>query len=69
MQIGYYDQEQAKLNSNKTVLSELWDEWPLMNEKDIRTILGSFLFSGDDVTKIVHSLSGGEKARLHWPNS
>src|SRR5690606_27059036 len=44
--------------------SELWDEWPLMNEKDIRTILGSFLFSGDDVTKIVHSLSGGEKARL-----
>lgn len=64
VQIGYYDQEQAKLNSNKTVLSELWDEWPLMNEKDIRTILGSFLFSGDDVTKIVHSLSGGEKARL-----
>ena len=64
VQIGYYDQEQAKLTSNKTVLQELWDEWPLMNEKDIRTILGRFLFSGDDVTKSVNSLSGGEKARL-----
>lgn len=64
VQIGYYDQEQAKLNSNKTVLNELWDEWPLMNEKDIRSILGRFLFSGDDVTKLVYSLSGGEKARL-----
>ncbi len=64
VQISYYDQEQAKLTSNKTVLKELWDEWPLMNEKDIRTILGRFLFSGDDVTKPVHSLSGGEKARL-----
>lgn len=64
VQIGYYDQEQAKLNSNKTVLAELWDEWPLMNEKDIRTVLGNFLFSGDDVTKPVNSLSGGEKARL-----
>ena len=64
VQISYYDQEQAKLTGNKTVLKELWDEWPLMNEKDIRTILGRFLFSGDDVSKPVHSLSGGEKARL-----
>ncbi|MBK3496277.1 ABC-F type ribosomal protection protein [Viridibacillus sp. YIM B01967] len=64
IQIGYYDQEQAKLTSNKTALKELWDEWPLMNEKDIRTVLGRFLFSGDDVSKIVHDLSGGEKARL-----
>ncbi|SOC43574.1 ABC-F family ATP-binding cassette domain-containing protein [Ureibacillus acetophenoni] len=64
VQISYYDQEQAKLTGNKSVLQELWDEWPLMNEKDIRTILGRFLFSGDDVTKPVHSLSGGEKARL-----
>lgn len=62
--IGYYDQEQAKLTGNKTVLAELWDEWPLLNEKDIRTVLGNFLFSGDDVAKPVHSLSGGEKARL-----
>ncbi|MER2115211.1 MAG: ATP-binding cassette domain-containing protein, partial [Solibacillus isronensis] len=64
VQIGYYDQEQAKLHSNKSVLSELWDEWPLLNEKDIRNILGRFLFSGDDVSKTVNSLSGGEKARL-----
>jgi len=46
------------------VLNELWDDYPLMNEKDIRTALGNFLFSGDDVLKIVSSLSGGEKARL-----
>lgn len=64
VQIGYYDQEQAKLSSNKSVLKELWDEWPLMNEKDIRTVLGRFLFSGEDVDKAVNSLSGGEKARL-----
>ncbi|MFC7687593.1 ABC-F family ATP-binding cassette domain-containing protein [Ureibacillus sp. GCM10028918] len=64
VQIGYYDQEQAKLSGNKSVLQELWDEWPLLNEKDIRTILGRFLFSGDDVTKPVSSLSGGEKARV-----
>lgn len=62
--IGYYDQEQAKLTGNKTVLAELWDEWPLLNEKDIRTVLGNFLFSGDDVTKPISSLSGGEKARV-----
>ena len=62
--IGYYDQEQAKLTGNKTVLAELWDEWPLLNEKDIRTVLGNFLFSGDDVAKPVSALSGGEKARL-----
>lgn len=62
--IGYYDQDQAKLTGNKTVLAELWDEWPLLNEKDIRTVLGNFLFSGDDVAKPVSALSGGEKARL-----
>ncbi|WP_394141475.1 ABC-F family ATP-binding cassette domain-containing protein [Cytobacillus oceanisediminis] len=62
--IGYYDQEQAELNSNKRVLNELWDEYPLKPEKEIRTILGNFLFSGDDVLKTVSTLSGGEKARL-----
>ena len=62
--IGYYDQEQAELTSNKRVLNELWDDYPLMNERDIRTVLGNFLFSGDDVLKVVSSLSGGEKARL-----
>lgn len=62
--IGYYDQEQAELTSNKKVLNELWDEYPLKSEKEIRTVLGNFLFSGDDVLKIVSTLSGGEKARL-----
>ncbi|WP_404357071.1 ABC-F family ATP-binding cassette domain-containing protein [Cytobacillus firmus] len=62
--IGYYDQEQAVLTSNKRVLNELWDEYPLKPEKEIRTILGNFLFSGDDVLKTVSTLSGGEKARL-----
>ncbi|ETI70579.1 ABC-F family ATP-binding cassette domain-containing protein [Neobacillus vireti] len=62
--IGYYDQEQAELTSNKRVLNELWDDYPLKNEKEIRTVLGNFLFSGDDVLKIVSTLSGGEKARL-----
>jgi ATP-binding cassette subfamily F protein 3 len=62
--VGYYDQEQANLRSNKRVLNELWDEYPLLPEKDIRTVLGNFLFSGDDVLKEVSTLSGGEKARL-----
>ena len=62
--IGYYDQEQAELTSNKRVLNELWDDYPLKSEKEIRTVLGNFLFSGDDVLKIVTTLSGGEKARL-----
>lgn len=62
--IGYYDQEQAELTSNKRVLNELWDDFPLTPEKEIRTVLGNFLFSGDDVLKTVNSLSGGEKARL-----
>lgn len=61
---GYYDQEQRNLNDKKTVLSELWDEHPTTPEKDIRTILGSFLFTGADVDKPVHALSGGERARL-----
>lgn len=61
---GYYDQEQRNLNDKKTVLSELWDEHPTTPEKEIRTILGSFLFTGEDVDKPVHALSGGERARL-----
>ncbi|WP_218937612.1 ABC-F family ATP-binding cassette domain-containing protein [Bacillus sp. AFS059628] len=62
--VGYYDQEQANLTSSKRVLDELWDEYPLQPEKEIRTILGNFLFTGDDVLKPVSSLSGGQKARL-----
>ena len=48
----------------KTVLNEIWDDHPNMLEKDVRSLLGSFLFVGDDVKKVVHNLSGGEKARL-----
>jgi ATP-binding cassette subfamily F protein 3 len=62
--IGYYDQEQKDLTPEKQVLQELWDVYPHMQEKDIRTVLGNFLFSGDDVLKKVSTLSGGEKARV-----
>jgi len=61
---GYYDQDQSLLHPKKTVLHELWDDHPTTPEGDIRSILGSFLFTGPDVDKAVHSLSGGEKARL-----
>ena len=64
VQFGYYDQEQATLIGTGTVLQELWDDWPTMNEKDVRSVLGRFLFTGEDVEKPVTSLSGGEKARL-----
>ena len=62
--LGYYDQKQAEFESSKTILNELWDEYPLMKEAEVRTVLGRFLFRGDDVLKIVRDLSGGEKARL-----
>ncbi len=64
VQIGYYDQHQDNLHPNKTVLNEIWDDYPTYPEQRIRSILGSFLFSGEDVEKIVGNLSGGEKARL-----
>lgn len=64
LDIGYYDQEQQQLHADKTVLNEVWDDHPEVPEKDIRSLLGSFLFVGDDVYKVVHDLSGGEKARL-----
>ena len=62
--LGYYDQKQAEFESSKTILNELWDEYPLMKEAEVRTVLGRFLFRGDNVLKIVRDLSGGEKARL-----
>ena len=64
LEIGYYDQEQQQLHPEKTVLEEVWDDHPEVSEKDIRSLLGSFLFVGDDVYKPVSALSGGEKARL-----
>ena len=62
--IGYYDQEQQMLDPDKTVLEELHSAYRLYTQKELRNILGSFLFRGDDVFKQVGSLSGGEKARL-----
>lgn len=62
--LGYYDQKQAEFESSKTILNELWDEYSLMKEAEVRTVLGRFLFRGDSVLKIVRDLSGGEKARL-----
>ncbi|ANS73410.1 multidrug ABC transporter ATP-binding protein [Paenibacillus yonginensis] len=64
IRIGYYDQEQTHLTGSNTVLEELWSAYPHVEEARIRTILGNFLFSGDDVQKRVSSLSGGEKARV-----
>ncbi|PNZ27470.1 ABC transporter ATP-binding protein [Staphylococcus petrasii] len=64
LQIGYYDQKQAEFKSNKTILDYVWDQYPTMNEKDVRAVLGRFLFVQDDVKKIINDLSGGEKARL-----
>ena len=64
VEVGYYDQTQSKLTPSNTVLDELWNDFRLMPEVEIRNRLGAFLFSGDDVKKSVGMLSGGEKARL-----
>lgn len=64
VKIGYYDQEQTSLNENNTVLEELWSTYPHLEETRIRTVLGNFLFSGEDVLKKISTLSGGEKARV-----
>ncbi|MDF2935247.1 MAG: transporter ATP-binding protein [Paenibacillaceae bacterium] len=64
VQIGYYDQEQSHLNAANTVLDEVWNEYPHLEEARVRTVLGNFLFSGEDVFKRISSLSGGEKARV-----
>lgn len=64
LKIGYYDQKQAEFKSTATILDYVWDQYPSMNEKDIRAVLGRFLFVQEDVKKIINDLSGGEKARL-----
>ena len=64
IEIGYFDQELAQINSNKTVLDELWDDFPKLDKTTVRTTLGNFMFSNDDVFKSVQVLSGGEKVRL-----
>ncbi|MBU5210238.1 ABC-F family ATP-binding cassette domain-containing protein [Heyndrickxia oleronia] len=64
VKIGYYDQEQATLNSRESILQEVWTKFPHEEEAKIRTILGNFLFNGEDVFKKISALSGGEKARV-----
>ena len=64
VEVGYYDQTQSKLTPSNSVLDELWNDFKLRPEVEIRNRLGAFLFSGDDVKKSVGMLSGGEKARL-----
>ena len=64
VEVGYYDQTQSNLTPSNTVLDELWNDFKLIPEVEIRSRLGAFLFSGDDVKKSVGMLSGGEKARL-----
>ncbi|MDQ0190055.1 ABC-F family ATP-binding cassette domain-containing protein [Alicyclobacillus cycloheptanicus] len=64
VQIGYYDQEQADLDEEKTVLSQIWDAFPRLDQTTVRTALGRFLFRGSDVEKPVAGLSGGERSRL-----
>lgn len=62
--IGYYDQHQSTLHADKTVLDEIWDRFPQMEQSNVRGALGMFLFTGDDVFKPIHTLSGGEKGRV-----
>lgn len=62
--VGYYDQLQGGLDDSKTVLDEIWDRHPRMTETEIRNALAIFLFRGEEVYKMVSSLSGGERARL-----
>lgn len=63
--VGYYDQEQSNLSENKTILDEVWDDFPELTTSKLRGVLGSFLFTGDDVFKTIDKLSGGEKCRIN----
>ncbi|MGN0107169.1 MAG: ATP-binding cassette domain-containing protein, partial [Hominilimicola sp.] len=62
--IGYYDQIQENLHMDKTVIDEVWDEYPNMTQTQIRNALAVFLLRGEDVFKEIHKLSGGERARV-----
>ncbi len=64
IQIGYFDQQLAAYNSGKTVLDELWDDYPELDHTAVRKVLGNFMFTADDVQKSVNVLSGGEKVRF-----
>lgn len=62
--IGYYDQEQQVLNNNNSIIDEIHDTYPDMTQTEIRNLLAAFLFTGDDVFKMIGDLSGGEKGRV-----
>ncbi|MBP7175076.1 MAG: ABC-F family ATP-binding cassette domain-containing protein [Thermoclostridium sp.] len=62
--MGYFDQQMAQYKSDKNVLDEYWDEFPKLTHTEVRSALGAFLFTGEDVFKPVNALSGGEKVRL-----
>ncbi|QEK13110.1 ABC-F type ribosomal protection protein [Crassaminicella thermophila] len=62
--VGYFDQEQSSLNNKNTIIDEIWQENIHFTQTEVRTLLGSFLFSGDDVFKQISTLSGGEKSRV-----
>lgn len=64
VELSFYDQEQKLLHENSTVLNEIWDRFPRMDESEVRTLLGTVLFTDEDVYKEVSKLSGGERARL-----
>lgn len=63
--VGYYDQEQSNLSEEKTIIDEVWDDFPELTTSKLRGALGSFLFTGDDVFKTINKLSGGEKCRIN----
>lgn len=61
---GYYDQEQSDLDESKNIIDEIWDTYPDLTETRLRTILGAFLFTGEEIFKPIKLLSGGEKSRV-----
>ncbi|MBO5228523.1 MAG: ABC-F family ATP-binding cassette domain-containing protein [Lachnospiraceae bacterium] len=62
--IGYFEQQMAQYSSDKTVLDDFWDEFPTLTNNEVRSALGAFMFSGEEVEKKINMLSGGEKVRL-----
>lgn len=64
VKIGYYDQEHHVLNMDKTIFDEISDDYPTLTGTRIRNILAAFLFTGDDVFKLIRDLSGGERGRV-----
>ncbi len=62
--VGYYDQQQAGLHEHKTVMDEVWDDFPRMQPDEVRSVLALFLFTGDDVFQPISTLSGGERGRV-----